>query len=213
MWYSAWHKKIFSLFFLFGTKFRLWIRCFGPDPGYPEYLGRCAVKAVHRSPVTTMAELAGVCLKSTATSGHWHSSCPSDTDGVASHWLHLPGKRCVHLAVQKAFFGFYLVLFLWNSKAHTILAALRILLRVWTESQTEIASSIFLRAPKVVIPSSFRSWSVSVRNVWRSISCCWKTSVYLPSPSLLKSSGRSEPLKELFRLQPLLPVSEEMQSM
>lgn len=33
----------------------------------------------------------------------------------------------------------------------------------------EIASSIFLRAPKVVIPSSFRSWSVSVRNVWRSI--------------------------------------------
>lgn len=43
-------------------------------------------------------------------------------------------------------------------------------------------------------------------------SCCWKTSVYLPRPSLLKSSGRSEPLKQLFRLQPLLPVSEEMQS-
>lgn len=35
----------------------------------------------------------------------------------------------------------------------------------------EMASSIFLRAPKVVMPSSFRSWSVRVRNVWRSI---WK---------------------------------------
>lgn len=33
----------------------------------------------------------------------------------------------------------------------------------------EMASSIFLRAPKVVMPSSFRSWSVRVRNVWRSI--------------------------------------------
>lgn len=35
----------------------------------------------------------------------------------------------------------------------------------------EMASSIFLRAPNVVIPSSFRSWSVRVRKVWRSI---WK---------------------------------------
>lgn len=35
----------------------------------------------------------------------------------------------------------------------------------------EMASSIFLRAPKVVMPSSFRSWSVRVRNVCRSI---WK---------------------------------------
>lgn len=33
----------------------------------------------------------------------------------------------------------------------------------------EMASSIFLRAPKVVMPSSFRSWSVRVRKVWRSI--------------------------------------------
>lgn len=35
----------------------------------------------------------------------------------------------------------------------------------------EMARSIFLRAPKVVMPSSFRSWSVRVRNVCRSI---WK---------------------------------------
>ena len=33
----------------------------------------------------------------------------------------------------------------------------------------EMARSIFLRAPNVVMPSSFRSWSVRVRNVWRSI--------------------------------------------
>lgn len=33
----------------------------------------------------------------------------------------------------------------------------------------EMARSIFLRAPKVVMPSSFRSWSVRVRNVCRSI--------------------------------------------
>lgn len=33
----------------------------------------------------------------------------------------------------------------------------------------EMASSIFLRAPNVVMPSSFRSWSVRVRKVWRSI--------------------------------------------
>lgn len=78
---------------------------------------------------------------------------------------------------------------------------------------SEIASNIFLLAPNVVIPSSFKSWSVSVRNVCRSISCCWKMSVYFPNPSLLNSSGRSEPLNELFKLQPLLPVREEIQSM
>lgn len=46
-----------------------------------------------------------------------------------------------------------------------------------------------------------------------STSCCWKTSVYFPRPSLLKSSGRSEPFSDALRLQPLLPVTEEMQSM
>lgn len=46
-----------------------------------------------------------------------------------------------------------------------------------------------------------------------STSCCWKTSVYFPNPRLLNSSGRSEPFREEFRLQPLLPFSEEMQSM
>lgn len=38
----------------------------------------------------------------------------------------------------------------------------------------EMASSIFLRAPNVVMPNSLRSWSVRVKNVWRSI---WNRSV------------------------------------
>lgn len=49
----------------------------------------------------------------------------------------------------------------------------------------EMASSIFLRAPKVVIPSSFRSWSVRVRNVWRSI---WKQQAISSSSKSFKSS-------------------------
>lgn len=61
----------------------------------------------------------------------------------------------------------------------------------------------FLRSTVAKIKSGFTSYATS---------CCWKTSVYFPRPSLLNSSGRSEPFRE-FRLQPLLPVTEEMQSM
>lgn len=62
----------------------------------------------------------------------------------------------------------------------------------------------FLRSTVAKIKSGFTSYATS---------CCWKTSVYFPRPSLLNSSGRSEPFRDEFRLQPLLPVTEEMQSM
>lgn len=54
-----------------------------------------------------------------------------------------------------------------------------------------IASNIFLRAPNVEMPNIRKSLSFIVIKVGRSISCCWKTSVYLPRPSLLNNSARS----------------------
>lgn len=41
-------------------------------------------------------------------------------------------------------------LLLWNSKAHTILAALRVLLRIWTESQTKRIGREMLDLPAAV---------------------------------------------------------------
>lgn len=41
-------------------------------------------------------------------------------------------------------------LFLWNSKVHTILAALRILLRIWTESQTKRIGREMLDLPEAM---------------------------------------------------------------
>lgn len=58
---------------------------------------------------------------------------------------------------------------LWNVAGNITMAAPVVCLE---GNWPEMASSIFLRAPNVVMPSSFRSWSVSVRNVWRSI---WET--------------------------------------
>lgn len=43
--------------------------------------------------------------------------------------------------------------FLWNSKAHRILAALRILLRIWTESQTKRTGREMLDLPEAVAGS------------------------------------------------------------
>ena len=48
--------------------------------------------------------------------------------------------------------------------------------------------AIFRLGPNSLTPISFKSWSFSVKNTWRSISCCTKTCSYLHIPILSKAS-------------------------
>lgn len=103
-------SPVFLFFFLCHMKYRCEVNALVPIPDTQSAKDGRAQWRLSTGHVHLCREQVGECPEGTATNGHWRWQCLSDTGGAASHWLHLPGKRCMHSEVQKVFFGFYLAL-------------------------------------------------------------------------------------------------------